>query len=327
MIQKKKNIQFISAARVIGILLVVFGHSYPFEVSISTGLLILQRFIYCFHMPLFICISGYLAYKPYRTSGVDYIKKRAAKLLVPYFSLSLLAYVPKVLVQSFLNDSAEFSLGYLIKSELVPRNNVWGHFWYIPVIFFFGCFAVVLNRLFEKSKISVFIVLIISILVSFIPDITGWFALQDMKENLCYFVFGMFLAYIGFTDNFEIKVSLFIGLPIAVLLFSICNNEYTVVMIACAMILFVFGIGMFWNVKNNSVSRTIEKYSYTIYLLSWPVQAVTEVVFNKVLHMPVVIVMLGMFMGGIIVPLLCVFLINKIDKKISMRWLKLIVGM
>ena len=48
----KNKIEFIAAARCIGILLVVFGHSYPFDVYISPSLWKIKDFIYTFHMPL-----------------------------------------------------------------------------------------------------------------------------------------------------------------------------------------------------------------------------------------------------------------------------------
>ena len=123
----KDKIGFIAAARFVGILLVVSGHSYPFDVYISPRLWKIKDFIYLFHMPLFLFLSGYLLTYNTRPTG-SYICRRAVRLLVPYFALSAIAFVPKVLVQQFLNDSVEFSVWYLIKTELIPRDNVWGHF-------------------------------------------------------------------------------------------------------------------------------------------------------------------------------------------------------
>lgn len=80
----KNRVAYLSTARVIGILLVVLGHSYPFNVPISQGLEFLRSFIYSFHMPLFVFISGFLAAKSSRTPK-DYILGRAKKLLPPLF--------------------------------------------------------------------------------------------------------------------------------------------------------------------------------------------------------------------------------------------------
>ena len=143
------RISFISTARVIGILLVVWGHSYPFNVPIPGSLDAVRSFVYTFHMPLFILISGYLAGKSRKSPG-EYIANRAKKLLIPYFALSLAAFLPKMLVQQYLNDSVEFSLAYLLRTELVPRENVWGHFWFIPVIFAFGVFSALMKNQLKK---------------------------------------------------------------------------------------------------------------------------------------------------------------------------------
>ena len=79
----KDKIGYIAAARVIGILLVVFGHSYPFDVYIPKVLWSANEFIYAFHMPLFIFLSGYLLMGNTR-SAEDYIRRRSVRLLVPY---------------------------------------------------------------------------------------------------------------------------------------------------------------------------------------------------------------------------------------------------
>ena len=70
-----------------------------------------------------------------------------------------------------------------------------------------------------------------------------------------------------------------------------------------------------------------QNYSFTIFLLSWPVQAVTEIILNKILHLPVWLCMIGMLTAGIAGPMLCVLLIRWIEKKIPVRWLKPVLGM
>lgn len=322
------RITFISTARVIGILLVAFGHSYPFDISIPTFADKLRTFIYYFHMPLFICIGGYLAYTPNIQDGAKYIQKRAKRLLIPYIALSLIAFIPKCLIQQFLNDDVTFSFGYLIRTELVPRENVWGHFWYIPVIFAFGCLGVVLNRLFQTNKKYIYIVLGISVVLLLIPvEFTSWFALQDMKDNLFYYVLGMALAAtLNAKSLFGSKIWI-LALPVAVLLSTISSSALGAAAIACLMIAFIFCVGTFCDMGSKTVGKTIERYSYTIYLLSWPAQAVVEVIFNKILHLPVIVTMGGMFLSGVLVPLVVVWMLNTLDKKINVKWLKTVCGM
>lgn len=321
------RITFLSTARVIGILLVVLGHSYPFDVAIPEFADKLRTFIYYFHMPLFICIGGYLAYSPERQDGRKYILKRAKRLLIPYVTLSLAAFIPKCMIQHFLNDDVTFSFGYLIRTELVPRENVWGHFWYIPVIFVFGCLGVVFNCLFQKNKKFVYIVLGGSLILLLMPvQFTSWFALQDMKNNLFYYVFGMALATMISAKKLFCNKAWILALPAAIFLSSVTNNAMAVVVVACLMVGFVFFIGNVWDAGNTNIGKIIERYSYTIYLLSWPTQAVVEVVFNKVLQLPVTVTMCSMFFSGILIPLLTVVVLQTIGKKINIKWLKIICG-
>ena len=316
MTMKTEKINFISTARVIGILLVVFGHSYPFEVDLPAFLWKVQGWIYRFHMPLFVFISGYLLAKTRRTVG-DYIGQRAVKLLVPYLALSLAAFVPKVLVQSLLNDSAELSLGYLLRTELVPRENVWGHFWYIPVVFFLGCVGIVMLKAMRENKAVRVAALAVTLGLLFLPETTNWLALEDLRKTAFYFMLGMALS-MDAKWNGVLKSPLWLlALPVSMVLGGIPA--------ACGMIGCICFIGTCWEVRG--WLKTLEANSFTIYLLSWPAQAVAEVALNKVLHLPALFVMICMFLSGVIVPMVCVKILTAIDRKIPIGWIKTVVGM
>ena len=318
----KNRVAYLSTARVIGILLVVLGHSYPFNVPISQGLEFLRSFIYSFHMPLFVFISGFLAAKSSRTPK-DYILGRAKKLLTPYFVLSLAAFLPKLLVQAYLNDTVSLSFAYLIRSELVPRENVWGHFWFLPVIFFLGVFSALMRTPLKKRSVQIPL-LVCSYLLLWLPKTTGWFALEDLRLNLFWYVLGYVLSD---WEDFEClirKKAWLLGFPTTLVLLWL--NISATALIPLMMIGAVLCLGTIVTVHSN-VLKAIERYSFTIFLLSWPVQAVTEIILNKILHLPVWLCMIGMLTAGIAGPMLCVLLIRWIEKKIPIRWLKPVLGM
>lgn len=315
---------WISTARVIGILLVVLGHSYPFDVPIPTVLNQLRDFIYTFHMPLFIVISGYLSGLSNRR-GAEYIAVRAKKLLIPYFVLSLAAFVPKMLLQQYLNDSVEFSLMWLIRSELVPRENIWGHFWFIPMIFFFGVFSAFLGKQMKQHKWVLLLALAVSFILRWLPKTTAWFALEDIRQNLFYYILGIAIALCGDSEVIVKNKLWLLGLPIALAL-SFFTGEQTILG-AVLMVGFVLCVGTMVDIQRNSICRKIERYSFTIFLLSWPAQAVVEVLLNKLLHLPACMTMLCMFTAGIAVPLICVKVIEWMERWISVRALKASLGM
>ena len=326
MAEAKKKINFIATARCLGILLVVFGHSYPFDVYISPSLWKIKDFTYLFHMPLFLFLSGYLL--TYNTRPAEsYIRRRCVRLLVPYFALSVIAFVPKTLVQQFLNDSVEFSVWYLIKTELIPRENVWGHFWYIPVVFALCCFGVLLLKTMRNSRAFGWALLIATWLLLFLPQTTDWFALEDLRKTTVYFVLGMVLAIRDPEARVVSNRCWLLAFPAAILLSRTVNTTLTDSMIACLMIGFVLHIGTWLPLHKINLFTFIEKNSFTIFLLSWPAQAVVEVACNKLLHLPVLLTMSTMFLAGITVPLICVKIVSLMDQRIPMNWVKLAIGM
>lgn len=322
----KDKIGFIAAARCIGILFVVFGHSFPFEVYIPPVLSNVISFIYAFHMPLFLFLSGYLLMRNTRSAGA-YIRRRGIRLLVPYFVLSVAAFVPKMLIQQFLNDTVEFSLWHLIETELVPRANVWGHFWYIPVVFSLCCLGVMMQQMLCKHPSAGWITLAATYILLFLPQTTDWFALEDMRKTAFYFALGMVTAH---WDHFgSVLTSRFwlLAFPGAIALFTLSRNPLSDSAVACLMIGAVLHIGTALTLEKNRLLSVIEKNSFTVYLLSWPAQAVVEVVCNRILHLPVLLTMGMMFAAGVCVPLVCVKIVSVLEKHIPMKWAKLIIGM
>ena len=100
----KDRMKNIDCLKGIAILLVVLGHSiqylYGNEVAFHNRLF---NYIYSFHMPLFMFISGFVSYKIY--VSWDNIKKRAYQLLPPFFICPLIAsllFEGKFEINSFL---------------------------------------------------------------------------------------------------------------------------------------------------------------------------------------------------------------------------------
>ena len=101
------------------IILVVFGHciqegsgaAYRTEQLYFDDRL--YQFIYSFHMPLFMMISGYLNWKGIegareRASRISLVRRRAASLLIPVFAWTALDYV-RILVVNHLSDEPQRS--------------------------------------------------------------------------------------------------------------------------------------------------------------------------------------------------------------------------
>lgn len=79
---KERN-RTLDVVRGIGILLVLASHTWP-RSSLAV------KYIYSFHMPLFFILSGAVFSGPQAASPGEYLRKKARRLIVPYFTMAFL---------------------------------------------------------------------------------------------------------------------------------------------------------------------------------------------------------------------------------------------
>ncbi|WP_312832217.1 acyltransferase family protein [Sedimentibacter saalensis] len=170
-----------SSLKVFATLLVVFGHSSYIKIgsylgnidysnlyinnSIVAGYINqITAYIYSFHMPLFVFISGAVYYyhnieldKKY--SFIKHIKNKFSRLLIPYFLISLFYVVPIKLITGYFNID---NLPRIIKYGVFLGIDA-GHLWYIFMLFvLFLIFYLVESQLNKMNKmINLFIMFLI----------------------------------------------------------------------------------------------------------------------------------------------------------------------
>ena len=79
---KSNRIAYIDAAKGIGILLMILGHTGMYGLPV-----VMHKMIYSFHMPMFFIISGFLFNtKKYENVAFSkFIKREFIKYIIPYF--------------------------------------------------------------------------------------------------------------------------------------------------------------------------------------------------------------------------------------------------
>lgn len=82
--ESKRNIN-IDAIKGWAIILVVLGHAVQ-QTYENYDTIAIFNFIYSFHMPLFVFISGFVSFKDGYETDIKWLGKRAAGLLLPYFA-------------------------------------------------------------------------------------------------------------------------------------------------------------------------------------------------------------------------------------------------
>lgn len=170
----------IDALKAFAIFLVVLGHFLQ-TTLIDFDNNLLFKFIYSFHMPLFIFLSGYLTY---HTDGIknNFLKLRFLSLIIPYFSWMLVT-------STITSIKDNHSLGQImLNSFLHPDNGLW----FLWVLFFmhlllFCCDFVTKNHI----LLLISIITIIILLSTFIFKADNTFAIKTFASLLPYYIFGL----------------------------------------------------------------------------------------------------------------------------------------
>lgn len=171
---KKKQIEWINILRGFAIILIVLGHA----IGYSNKLNILTIYLSSFYVPLFFFISGYLNNEDKKEKVLVFCKRKAKKILIPYFVFATLSLIPYYLfasnIQSNLCSTKKISsnilqsiLGILYGSghgENLSQNTP---LWFLPCFFIVVLIAKLVSNILKKYKhklkhitISVFFLII-----------------------------------------------------------------------------------------------------------------------------------------------------------------------
>jgi len=174
----------ISIAKGIGITLMVIAH------AIVSGYL--HNFIYLFHMPLFFFVSGYFFKKEYLDNKLEFCKRRAKGLYVPFMMWGLIfLFLHNVFfhlniyssvygyngVVSYLYALPEFFIKSVRVMLFSHSEQLLGTYWFLQSLFGASIFYLVFMSLLAKQKgyfTSAAIICVISLSISILFAYTGW---------------------------------------------------------------------------------------------------------------------------------------------------------
>lgn len=139
----KSFIKFIAYLQIIGIILVVFGHSfheYPDGGAHGTTLPA-YRLMYNFRMPLFMFVSGFLMYyTAFQRSGAAphpgaFAWKKVKRLLLPFVTLTLVTYVPRAAMSAMADEPVQLSVQGALRTLVYTAELPIPFFWFIQASF------------------------------------------------------------------------------------------------------------------------------------------------------------------------------------------------
>lgn len=182
------RILYMDVAKALCIILVVIGHHTPVDCPVWHSMI--NRFIYSFHMPLFLFASGYVyAYQLVRVVPYPvFVLNKFKRLMIPYFVCSILIITFKLISQG--NLYVEHPVTYMSYLEMFYFPSAGYFLWFIWTLF-----IIFLIIPFFKTKKSRNILFITSLILAYLPiSFPDVFCLHELKKRLVYFMFGVFVC-------------------------------------------------------------------------------------------------------------------------------------
>lgn len=304
----------IDICRGIGILLVVLGHALKQTGETNTVFNILLSVIYSFHMPLFFVLSGFVSVKmlDFTTWGqrTDYVKKRAVRLLIPYFVIGVLYMPLKYFLARFAVKAYDFSAMW----KLFLGENPDVALWFLYYLFFISVVCAVGLR---KNNMKIWI------WVSFAAAALTFLIGKDIRilRYPFFFILGIWLRleygkiknWLSSRSCLLYAAAVFAGSNAVLYLLQISGVQILTTLSGIVVCLALSG----WIAQKENVIHNLflhwGKYSMDIYILSEPFNTAVKILCWSILHIDYRICTLFCFLVGMIVPIpVSKYLIRKV---------------
>jgi acyltransferase len=158
MADSNMRIEWVDAAKGIGILMVMFGHNWlDWKYC---------YYFYSFHMPLFFILAGYTFSD--RRAPFDFIKQKAKVLIIPYV-LFVCCYLIFYGVLSHTHGG-DYDMGGKILAFLMQQRHT--YLWFLPVLFLSELCVYVLSRAKLVTNIKLGVILFVLALLHYLTIYT-----------------------------------------------------------------------------------------------------------------------------------------------------------
>jgi hypothetical protein len=333
---KPNYLKFIAYLQVIGIIFVVFGHSFhEYDSSFGYNLLV-YRMMHSVRMPLFIFVSGFLMIYTTlkRTSEPGFLSftfKKIKRLMLPFIFLSTLTFLPRCMMNGIADDSLSPTLSGYINSLLFTDCLVIPFFWFLQMSFtlIVCCYGgIVVFRHHLNAYFAALAVISLYFAISYTGSDINFFSIGQTVRYAIYFVAGM--CYCQYYRTIESIIGKLLVKPWFTLLFAAIwaclffVTEGSQAMIICSLAGIVMSISLAkvieargWHFLDHLCGST-----YMIFLLSWYFNVLSQQVLHHFTDFPWYIYSLISLITGVYLP----YFIYRLLKKHPIRPLALLLG-
>lgn len=205
--QASKRIEWLDALKGFAIVSVVLGHALlGYSENNAFGVYndffcILKDWIYIWHMPLFLCLSGYtfcVAY--YRKDGTDAnskldtnkVKRQVLNLLLLYVIFSIVFYGMKIPLAAFTDN--KLAIGDAAVNLVIPNTLMW-YLWVLAFYYIILLYCKPLMRaIAENTKAVLGMLLVVAVAQRLSGNFINWrLCFGNLFHCAFYFCFGMML--------------------------------------------------------------------------------------------------------------------------------------
>lgn len=331
-----------------GIILVVLGHSGFEEPLIAEKLRMLDTWIYMFHMPLFFFISGYLyslTNRDFTTIDTNkFLQKKFIRLYVPYLVLGLIVFCIKYGMAGIIGVPRSYSVHDFLMMFIAPRwqNSTMGYLWFIGTMFFMFIIIVLFSKLkisLRNPKVAITIIVLLWVVRYFLSGEEMWFRvfnLQALTWYIPFFILGIHYQMnegklTRLLEGDWTKMLLLFLLTIVGSWLLMQDYSFTYLLKVVFAVIGVWFSMVLCNTLLDSdfVNKKVLPFgdiTYTIYLMSFFGQYSMKAIIVNILHLHWSWCVIGMFIGGIVFPLI-VYKIYKVTNQFGGNmFLKVIIG-
>ena len=315
------RIGYIDALKGFGIICVVIGHvaqSY-LDSNMFTEAEWLLKFMfnatYCFHMPFFFAISGYVYFKAYFDSSS---KPRYEKLKVQFVNLIFIYSVFSLIYGFFRIIFAKYANGQTSFTDILM---IWvrpiAEYWYLYTLIFLYLIFMIPGLLKLKPEIILFGTVALSLISGYIPS---FWSLNSILYYSFFFSVGILIAH-GYNLFDSVVFNSVLIAVAAILLIYFKGNVESIAEIQPARIIIALGVSMaVWNlfkkislIGNNGFLKLCGLHSLEIYIIHGYFTAGNRVLLPMIGFTNAYISIVASFVISIVVPFASVWITKKLN--------------
>ena len=217
----------------------------------------------------------------------------------------------------------------IINIFINPRASVWGHFWFLPVLFLTYILFGITKATIKNRKLFLCSSGLITLMMYFFPIRTQVFGLSDLSGLLIYFTMGIFVKDMIPQKNNWKKLLLsaygVLGTGISIVLFNYYGNKNNIT----GLIVAVLMISVCWIfatiIDENVIITWVSSHNFNIYIFSWFFQSVAMAICGRIGY-NWILTFFVMFAAGVVGPVIVIVIYEKLSLQ-HIRFVNMICGM